>query len=123
MYLNALGTVVVLFIALFCFQLTREKHVADIFMSLESKKSSDWYIISPFLVTTCLKVFIKPLTFLINVSLGKGIFPGLLKFSDVKSIHKKSKSKSLDHFRSDVQFLQLNEFLIVISLVSSGKRN
>lgn len=95
--------------ALFCLQLTSEKDVAGIVMSLESKKSSDWYIIYPFLVTTCLKDFIKPLTFLINVSLGKAIFPELLKFADVKPIHKKAKSKSVDHFRPDVQFLQLNE--------------
>lgn len=110
MHHNAIGTVVGSLTALFCFQLTSEKDVADIIISLESKKSSDWYIISPFLVTTCLKVFIKPLTFLINVSLGKGIFPEILKFADVKPIDKKAKSKSLDHFRPDVQFLQLNEF-------------
>lgn len=84
---------------LHCFQPTSEREVFGIIKSLDSKKSSGWDEVSPFLIKKGVKAFVKPLTFLINKSLKEGIFPELLKISNVKPIPKKSKSQSVDQFR------------------------
>jgi len=68
---------------------TTTYEVNKIIQSIKSKNSSGYDEISSRILKISTSYIISPLTFIFNKILNTGIFPGILKFSVVKPLHKK----------------------------------
>ena len=76
-----------------------EQNISDIIKNLKNKSSYGHDCLSNILIKRIQNVLIEPLTFLINQSLSKGIFPNELKISRVKPLYKSGNSSLLSNYR------------------------
>lgn len=82
-----------------CFKLTTSSEIRSIISELKNSRSSGWDGIPSFILKICKNSIVGPLSYIINISINKGIFPDLLKYSIVRPIYKKGDKTQLENFR------------------------
>lgn len=78
---------------------TTNQEIAKTIASLKNKKSQDIHGLSNFLIKSCSKNILQPLTQIINQSFRQGIFPDRLKVAKVLPIYKKGEKDKLENYR------------------------
>jgi hypothetical protein len=78
---------------------TSEKEIFEIISNLKSSEAKDTYGMSNNMLKLHKKALAKPLSVLINKSIGSGDFPRCLKTAVVKPIHKDSDKKNVSNYR------------------------
>ncbi|XP_049961844.1 uncharacterized protein LOC126481928 [Schistocerca serialis cubense] len=75
-----------------------ERAVLAIISALPPKMSCGWDDISPKLLKECRDELVKPQTHLINTSLRNGVFPDLLKITEIIPVHKKGLKTDTENY-------------------------
>ena len=78
---------------------TDDEEIISVIKELKNKKSSGLDGISSFLIKKCYIHLIKPLTFIINLSLNTGEFPELYKISNIRPLLKKGSKYEVENYR------------------------
>jgi Notch-like protein len=79
--------------------LTDDEEIISVIKELKNKKSSGLDGISSSLIKKCYTHLIKPLTFIINLSLNTGEFPELFKIAKVRPLFKKGSKYEVENYR------------------------
>ena len=105
---------------------TDVEQIISVIKELKNTKSSELDGISSSLIKMCYIHLIKPLTFIINLSLNTGEFPELLKIAKVRPLLKKGSKYEVENYRPISMISTISRILekiVSIRLIKFWERN